>query len=575
MSSTNIEITYPTLDEVIKEQLIRDFEKQDDKPSSSYSSSKTMELRRGKSMHVSNKKYQSLLTDKTRSAQSKVQKMVDNILLASQKDLIFNGGKWVSMKSTSGMPYHNIIYEGRVERNHTKDCDRDTMDVCVCPPKEGVKNYGSFFFANRLYQRIITTVNKELKEGREEGVNHALFSIFSNRMSDVPNYRIKNVKDEDLSTIDLTTIDINDIEPIEDMSHEKGIFPWIIIDIPKISTRREGFVPYKPVVTEAEHTKKLREHLQTLINKYSLGEKSMKTTTKEYETIPCMIDIYSFNVIRQFNWEPLILERDLNFEGDLNTICGIFFVPNNYPNSSDQDYIDLDKHLTDVENHLINIYSQKIRLYSESLIKMTDDIDKIVQLKNLHSNLHDIPNLPKEDVIKHKGLIDDITNICTNLTEQSKSDSRISQIHTLLSNIKLYSTKLIAYNNKMKNGVESKKLEYIQKEFKKTQKKLEDACNELNIIIEDFKMTQREDKYEKTMSQFVSEIFKGSDTMYQEVMKQILASEGVSKINIVPNEKFEESFNNNNNTQMVVEEKDTKELHNQVTIDTQQNMDLS
>ncbi len=540
MLPSDIKITYPTLDEVIKQELTKAFENEDKNKGKSSSSSKTMELRRGQPLDASNKRYQALLTDKSRNAQNKVQQMIDNMLLASQKDIVYDGQKWITLKNTSGIPYHNVIYEGRVERDHSKDCD--TPYLCVCPPKKDVHNYGSFFFVNRLYMKTVTTIHKDTIEGQKEGITHTLISIFANRIHDVPNYRIKNIKPEDIPNLDMTTIDINDIEPIEDMSTEKGFFPWIVIDIPKIPTCREGFVPERPVKTEAEYEKRLRDHLQSLIKKYTVGKNQVVLDTNDYETIPCMIDIYSFNVIRQFNWEPLILERDLNFEGDLNTICGVLFVAKNYPNSSDQDYRDLSDDYNRIFNSIIYPYSQKIEKYSESLIHMADDIDKVVQLKNLHSNLHDIPNLPEADVKKHKMLINDIGSICDNIIGQSKSDTRISQIHTILSNIKLYSDKLTTYNNKMKKGCTAKKMDFLEKEFKKIQKKLEESCNELNIIVEDYKMNKRESKYEKTMSQLTTEIFKGSDNISKEIMKQILANDGISKLEIVPNEKFEESF---------------------------------
>lgn len=158
----------------------------------------------------------------------------------------------------------------------------------------------------------------------------------------------------------------------------------------------------------------------------------------------------------------------------------------------------------------------------------------------LNSNLQS-DKLPSEEAERHNELLKTIDPVIASLIGQSKTDTRIYQIHPILKNIQLYQNKLKEYNKEMKNGCDEKRMKFLKKEFKKISKKLEKECSDLDTIIEGFKTTVCETKYENTMTDFVSKIFQGSDTMSQDIMKQILAEEGVSKIELVPNDQFMES----------------------------------
>lgn len=554
-SNTEMKITYPDIGQVIRETIINEAFKDDpNKNNNGHSSDsiKSMEIRKGPMTSTStNNRYRALLKDKTKSSQSKLQTTINNMLVASGKDLFFNGAKWISMGNTAGCPYGLLVYEGRVDRDHIPQCDQDPHDNCLCPPKPDVKNYGSYFFANRLYQRSITTVTEDKTvSSDQQGKTYVLFSMFVNKMHDLPNYRIKshkNITKEEALKIDFSNIDMDEIEPIEDMSTENGFFPWVVMDIPKLTTDRIEFLPEKPIVSESEHTRLLREKMDNLIRKYRTKKPTdnKKNETKqmdvEYETLPCMVDIFTFNVIRHFNWEPLIFVRDINFDKDYNTIAGVFLNPDNYPISSDQEYMDVDQLFGDIHRKIIRKYADNIKQYSESVITLTNNIQMVSKLGVINSNLQN-DKLPSEEAERHNELLNTIDPVITSLIGQSKTDTRIYQIHPILNNIQLYQGKLKRYNKEMKKGCNEKRMEFLKKEFTKISKKLNKECSDLNTIIESFKTTVCETKYENTMADFVSKIFQGSDTMSQDIMKQILAEEGVSKIELVPNDQFMESY---------------------------------
>lgn len=561
--SNGMKITYPDMNQIVRETIINEaFKDQSNSSSSSSSSSnkpRIMELSRNPINSAgSNQKYQNLLKDKTKSSQSTIQRTVNNMLIGSKENLIFDGQKWQRLNNTAGCPYGQVIYEGRVERDHIPQCNRDPNDICTCPAKEGVKNYGSYFFVNRLYQKSITSVTEnKTDDSVQQGKTYVLISIFVNKMHDLPNYRIRshpNLNETNVKDIDFSTISMDEIEPIEDMSHENGFFPWFVIDIPKIATDRPGFVPATPQMTESDYKQKARQHMDDLIKKYrmkrknntgdknTIDESSNHETPTPYETMPCMIDIYTFNVLRQLNWEPLILARDINFDNDYNTVAGVFFNPNNYPISEDQDYIDLNQSFNNVCENIMVSYSKKIRQYSESVIKLTDNLEKVTRLGEFNRNISkDV--LSQEDTEIHNKLIDTIDPLLEPLINQAKTDNRIYQNLNILKNIKLYQDKLKKYNKEMKKGCSNNRLEYLKKEFNKTLARLESECKELNANIEYFKMNFNDGKYEKTMSDFVSKVFQGSDNMSQQIMKEILAEEGVTKVEIVPNEEFESRNN--------------------------------